>query len=976
MIRLNSVHKFFNKGRQNEIHVINDVSLELPERGMVAVFGKSGCGKTTLLNVIGGLDGFREGEVTVEGQDIRKSTDDVRNRYIGYIFQNYNLNKDESCFENVADALRLCGMTDKAEIEERVMAALANVGMEKYSRRPPDTLSGGQQQRIAIARAIVKNPRIVLADEPTGNLDETNTVLVMDLLKQISREHLVVLVTHEANLVDHYCDTVIELSDGRVAGIRNNRDANGYTARDKNDIFLGELQKTELCDAHAEVSYYGAAPDVPLRLRVVNSGGKLYLQVDSPDVQILDAFSEVKLREGVYEEHRRAAEKAEKLDMSKLPPIIGGRQGRLFSFGSSVKSGYAANFRHRKKSKKILRGCMCLFAAVIVFMSALFGTAFAKLFDARDAYNHNVFYVFAAPDGEASRALVSGLADPDSGIDYLSLQYNIPSGDAMLKFTSGFFETFLTDYFDESFEANAVVLGEGLIGDAPLVAGKKDALAENEMVITTQVADKLLESSSLGYISDYEDLLGLVCNRLNINSKTVSIAGIVRRDEPAVYLCASSAARHAMRGSDISVMLASDFGMTLESGETVLFYPADLGINEKLPEDGKTVLLHGMDFTLRETLMRYPRYEAWLAAKGIQKPTIEKFDGTRAAYWKDYYSELDTYLRSNSRFANDDLYTWLYVEKGIEIAKFYAVGNDEAYAACLFEERNGRLPSDRELEELLYDGVEDFKRELSRYIELYEQEFYAGAGRVSIYQPTYLVSDSDYIALSRVRGETDASALSGYINYGYAEDVEIKGMSYSAKVDVEMVESVGRAYAYTVVHSNDPRATAAYLDRTLADLETGASYLTKLLSPDDVYARVMSSYREEIIVNLVSMAIILALMCLCMYFIMRSSLMNRIKEVGIYRAIGVSKRNLIFRFLVEALVLTTLTVFIGYLLSAAFIGICLGLSPLISVLFFFPTWYALIVLAVLYAMCLVCGTLPILGLLRRSPSEILAKYDI
>ena len=97
MIGLNGLNKFFNKGRSNEIHVINDVTLQLPERGMVAIFGKSGCGKTTLLNVIGGLDSFESGSLTIEDFDIRKNTDEIRNKYVGYIFQNYNLNKGESC---------------------------------------------------------------------------------------------------------------------------------------------------------------------------------------------------------------------------------------------------------------------------------------------------------------------------------------------------------------------------------------------------------------------------------------------------------------------------------------------------------------------------------------------------------------------------------------------------------------------------------------------------------------------------------------------------------------------------------------------------------------------------------------------------------------------------------------------------------------------------------------------------------------
>ena len=110
MISIKNLHKYFNKGKENQIHVVNGVELQLSECGMVAIFGRSGCGKTTLLNLIGGLDGFGEGSILIDEQDIRKDTDVIRNKYIGYIFQNYNLNSSESCFDNVADALRLCGI--------------------------------------------------------------------------------------------------------------------------------------------------------------------------------------------------------------------------------------------------------------------------------------------------------------------------------------------------------------------------------------------------------------------------------------------------------------------------------------------------------------------------------------------------------------------------------------------------------------------------------------------------------------------------------------------------------------------------------------------------------------------------------------------------------------------------------------------------------------------------------------------------
>ncbi|MBQ3227571.1 MAG: ABC transporter ATP-binding protein, partial [Clostridia bacterium] len=418
MIRIQGLHKFFNKGRSNEIHVINDISLDLPEKGMVAIFGKSGCGKTTLLNVIGGLDKYAEGTLTIENQSIRENTDVIRNQYIGYIFQNYNLNKAESCFDNVADALRLCGMTDKDEIEARVTAALTNAGMEKYAKRTPDTLSGGQQQRIAIARAIVKNPRIILADEPTGNLDEANTVMIMDLLKAIARDHLVLLVTHEANLVDYYCDTVIELQDGKVVETKQNTSATGFAARDKNDIFLGELSRREISDDSAEIEYYGELPEKPIKLKIVNHSGKLYVEIGTEKVQILDHFSEVKLREGVYEEKANANAVSEGIDMTKLPPVNGTRFGHLFSLKSSVKSGYASNFKHRKKGKRVLRGCMALFAAVIVFMSTIFGSAFGDIIEAKNAYNHNVFYLYT-PNGTVSAKLNEAVGKAETGIDYI-----------------------------------------------------------------------------------------------------------------------------------------------------------------------------------------------------------------------------------------------------------------------------------------------------------------------------------------------------------------------------------------------------------------------------------------------------------------------------------------------------------------------------------------------------------------------------
>ena len=226
MLRLENVNKYFNKNRKNEIHVINGTSLEMGSTGLVALLGPSGCGKTTLLNVIGGLDKVNSGKVFVNGQRItRRSSgriDKIRNLNIGYIFQNYNLVENMTVFENVAVALRMAGVKNKKEIEEKVNYVLEKVGMYRYRNRYADMLSGGERQRVGIARAIVKNPAIVIADEPTGNLDSKNTLEVMNIIKSISQEKLVILVTHEESLAKFYASRIIRLLDGRVVSDEEN----------------------------------------------------------------------------------------------------------------------------------------------------------------------------------------------------------------------------------------------------------------------------------------------------------------------------------------------------------------------------------------------------------------------------------------------------------------------------------------------------------------------------------------------------------------------------------------------------------------------------------------------------------------------------------------------------------------------------------------------------------------------------------
>lgn len=214
MIRVENIKKTFNPHSSARNQVLKGVSFELPDKGLVAIFGKSGSGKTTLLNIIGGLEKADSGKIIVNGELMKGNEDKIRNQKIGFIFQNYYLERGYTISEIMRNAMLIAGFIDEKEIERRTEEVLKLVDMERFKNKQGDALSGGQKQRVAIARALIKGADVILADEPTGNLDAQNTYKVMDILKEISKTKLVVLVTHEVTLIKKYADTHIKIVDG------------------------------------------------------------------------------------------------------------------------------------------------------------------------------------------------------------------------------------------------------------------------------------------------------------------------------------------------------------------------------------------------------------------------------------------------------------------------------------------------------------------------------------------------------------------------------------------------------------------------------------------------------------------------------------------------------------------------------------------------------------------------------------------
>ena len=239
MLKLIDIKKDYTAG-DSTVHALKGVDLSFREHEFVAVLGHSGCGKTTLLNIIGGLDHYTSGDLLINGKSTKQFNDGdwdtYRNHSIGFVFQSYNLIPHQSVLSNVELALTLSGVRP-AERKRRATEALEKVGLGDQLNKKPNQMSGGQMQRVAIARALVNDPDILLADEPTGALDSDTSVQIMEILKEISKDKLIIMVTHNPELADTYASRIIRLKDGLIIG-----DSDPFTAEDE-DKLSSERQK-------------------------------------------------------------------------------------------------------------------------------------------------------------------------------------------------------------------------------------------------------------------------------------------------------------------------------------------------------------------------------------------------------------------------------------------------------------------------------------------------------------------------------------------------------------------------------------------------------------------------------------------------------------------------------------------------------------------------------------------------------------
>ena len=526
MIKIEKVNKYYNKGKANQIHVIDNTTMTLPDRGIVCLLGPSGCGKTTLLNAIGGLDKVDNGTITIDGQRITRFSsskiDSIRNARIGYVFQNFNLLDDRTVFENVAIALRMIGIRDKTTVTARVRYCLEKVGIDQYRNKLAGSLSGGQRQRVAIARAIVKNPSIIIADEPTGNLDSANTLEIMNIIKTISKDRLVILVTHERNIAEFYSDHVAEMKDGRIVKAYNNDSSRYLDYQLENKIYLKDMA------VHKGFSQDDVSVDVysdeerQADIKVVIRGNNLYINTGGR-LNVVDETSNIEM----VDEHYMAMDESyfEDKDFDYtacLPNKYKAKYTSIYRLSNMISSGWKTVKGFKRIKKFLMIGFV--FAAMFAFLaiSNVLGLLDVKPVDYRTT-NGNYVTISNTSKTEDMIELLDSLD---------SVSYVIP-GDTRINITLPMDDYLQTSYAQE--DLNVSLAMTKVLTPEQLVAGAMPA-EPNEVVLDKALIDSFLRDG-LGNAIGLDTMEEFIGRKLKVqNLDDYVIVGISNTESPSLFV--------------------------------------------------------------------------------------------------------------------------------------------------------------------------------------------------------------------------------------------------------------------------------------------------------------------------------------------------------------------------------------------------------------------------------------------------------
>lgn len=582
MIQVRNLNKTYDKGRHAN-QVLHDVSFDLPETGFVCILGASGCGKTSLLNAVGGLDTFQSGTLSAGDVSVTRygarAFEAQRNRNFGYVFQNYYLLSDHSVGYNVYMGLHSLDLTHREKLK-RVRAALQAVDMERYIRRNVSDLSGGQQQRIAIARALARQPRVIFADEPTGNLDEANTANICTLLRKISRTSLVVMVTHEAHIARFFADRIITLDQGRISQDSGSWTRGGLSTGADKALYTGDYEETKLEGEGLNLRLLREAGAAPVELTLLATKDRIILKLaDGRAISCGNAGDEPVLKEG-----NRPQLTIETIDRSggdmltaSFPPAKAARAGKGVSFSMML-----SETRQLMKGKGLKKAGMRLFLVLLTVLTVLtVGDYITVSSINKESFitTHENMVEIHVSQGTTIRSGGSGLTASqrefaeyltNSGLDFEVVPHVYPTA----KYTISLF----SQMEDVSIQLeNFSYVPLDCFDESTLVSGRLPENA-NEIIVDRWVLDGALRADGIlqNGIGDASYFLGC---RLSYSKKDYAptIVGICDSGNPAIYMdiagliSLGSGGKEVMRLSELQAMYPGKFDdLSLASEECLL----------------------------------------------------------------------------------------------------------------------------------------------------------------------------------------------------------------------------------------------------------------------------------------------------------------------------------------------------------------------------------------------------------------------
>ena len=909
MIRLIGLNKYY----KNSLHVINNTTLELPNTGLITFLGKSGSGKTTLLNVIGGLDKASSGTIAYEEFVLKKynmhKIDVYRRKNVGYIFQNYLLLEELSVYDNLKEALELIGITDKTEQKERIEYALKAVGLYKFRKKKANRLSGGQMQRVSIARALIKKCRLIIADEPTGNLDSENTIEVMNILKKISESTLVLLVTHNAELATFYSDRIITIKDGKV--IADDVNTSSGTLNTKNDrkIYLKDLELQNITYENINLNVYSEVENPHIDLKIIIKNDTIYIDTLQKIVRTSDVG--VELIDDHY--HHLELEKVKDFNFDISWYKDKKDKNPFVKFFKLWKKAFLAFINTTRKTK--------IFRIIFIIIGMIMGLCSVSLFK----------YI-SVDDTAFCFDEVDTLVSKDMGFYYESYD------EAMIKdaISKGFIEKVYPTrqvYSGFKYKLNSVRFKNVQITtypfsasniEEPLKIGKMPK--EGEIVIGRKLADIICNSIEE---LDYESLLGkkmweegtdnyIYAFHNELNKYTIS--GVSNEPTTSVYF-------NEEEYSKVIPLFFQVYYAT-KNIESVIDDVDSFSIpNIYNKKDVNYQIKDGIDITnTNEILIRMSdalkeRYGTFLIN------TIVELEGT-------YYKIVGEYTSEDN-------------DNDLEILTI----DNRLMGKCV--QFNGN-----ELATISFNTV------------MYHQDY-----------ETVGISEADLV-VGRLPLRDDEVIINEYLPYAIGDSI-----TYSDRI-LRIVgktsnKNYGKIYTtykeaqylnYIITESNFFEIAGT---KEAKDYFSSKGYQIK--TPyNKFYEMALRDQSTSKVVPLVFAILMLIATVIYVYFSTRSRIIADVKTIGIYRSMGATRLDIIKNYFLDIILETTFTTLLGYILTITIysslmkkIYEILGVSKNIGnpLLFIFGG-------LLIYIIDVVFGLIPVMNLLRKTPSEINSKYDI